>query len=158
MEIIEEIGSEKTIIFCKYTHEIKTILNLLPASVPFFGKISNKERLKSLELFKGNAKYLVANKVCAGYGLNLQHCRNIVFYSNDWNWSTRAQAEDRVHRLGQMDNVRIYDLYAYGTLDMKIKQCLDKKERLNNEIMHEIENANNMKYIKGTFRHWLKGE
>jgi len=158
LEIIEGIENEKAIIFCRYTHEIKTILKILPNSVPFYGEISNKERLKSLERFTGNAQYLVANKMCAGYGLNLQHCRNIVFYSNDWNWGTRAQAEDRVHRLGQMDNVRIYDLYAYGTLDMKIMRCLDKKERLNNEIKHEIKNANNIKCIKGTFRQWLRGE
>lgn len=156
--LLDILPDEKTIIFCKYTHEIKEICKILPDAVPFYGGLNQKQRLENLKKFRKNAQYLVANKVCAGYGLNLQHCHNIIYYSNDWNWATRAQSEDRVHRLGQTQDVEIWDICANYTLDVKILRCLDRKESLNDEIKHEIKNANGVKDAKDNFRKWLKGE
>lgn len=158
LDILKEIGNEKVIIFCKYSHEIKTILGLFPNSVGFYGEMNQKQRLQSLERFRSDAQYLVANKTCAGYGLNLQYCKNVVFYSNDWDWATRAQAEDRVHRLGQMSDVTLYDICAEYTLDRKILQCLHKKESLNDSVKREINKNNSVTQAKGRFRSWLKGE
>lgn len=155
-KLLEIVEDKKTIIFCKYTHEIKDICRILPNAVPFHGGLNQKQRLENLKKFQKNAQYLVANKTCAGYGLNLQYCHNIIYYSNDWNWATRAQSEDRVHRLGQEHDVEITDICANQTLDVKILRCLDRKESLNDEIKREINSANNIKDAK--FRKWLKGE
>lgn len=124
----------KVIIFCKYRHEIEDVLASLAedghTAVPFYGRLSQQEREESLIAFAGSAQYLVANKACAGYGLNLQFCHQVVYYSNDWDYATRIQSEDRVHRFGQEHTVMIYDLYAYRTLDARILACLERKESL----------------------------
>lgn len=154
--------TDKVIIFAKYTHEINAILSVLNENgrqaVPFYGSVSRRERQASLEAFRTDARFLVANKVCAGYGLNLQYCHRIIYYSNDWDWATRAQSEDRVHRLGQTEQVEIIDIVARGTLDERIMKCLARKERLEDCIKRELAGANDQKEARGKFKKWLKGE
>ena len=82
---------------------------------------------------------MIANKACGAYGLNLQFCRNIIFYSNDFDLATRMQAEDRVHRIGQTEEVRIYDIHAVNTIDSFIMSCLWRKENLVEEFKKNIE-------------------
>lgn len=141
------LTDEKTIIFCRYESEIQQLCDILPNSARFDGKISIMEREKALKEFAGEKKYLVANRNCAGYSLNLQFCHKIIYMSNDWDLGTRLQSEDRVHRLGQEHNVEIIDICAYNTIDEKILSCLWKKENLLDSIKREIEKTqdNNLK-------------
>ena len=144
MELLDGL-EEKTIIFCKYQSEIDDITNIINSkygkdtAVPFTGDLTQKKRQNNLDLFQTTSQYLVANKQCGAYGLNLQFCSYIIFYSNDWNYGTRSQAEDRVHRIGQTENVHIVDICAADTLDERILKCLDKKENLVDSIREEIE-------------------
>ena len=152
-------NDKQVIIFAKYTHEIKMILSVLPKSIGFYGGLSHKERIANLEKFKnGEMQYLVANKTCAGYGLNLQFCNTVIFYSNDWDFATRAQAEDRVYRLGQEHEVEIYDIVASRTLDVKIMRCLEQKESLSDSIKASLKEGNSVINAKGEYNQWLHGE
>lgn len=92
-------------------------------------------------MFAEESQFFVANKTCAGYGLNLQFCSYIIYYSNDWDYATRAQSEDRVHRIGQKKNVHIIDICAANTLDEKIISCLQRKEDLIESFRREIEKS-----------------
>ena len=100
-------------------------------------------------------KYFIANKVCAGYGLNLQFCHNAIYYSNDWDYATRIQSEDRIHRYGQEEKVEITDIYAANTLDERIIQCLSKKERLIDSFKKSISTYKDKKLA---FRKWIDGK
>lgn len=144
MDLLEDIGNEQAVIYCQYTQEIADILSVLgDSALPFYGEMSQKERQCNKNKFRdGRVKYLVANKSCAKFGLNLQFCRNEIFYNNDWDWGTRAQAEDRLHRAGQTREVRIYDIVAGGTIDTTIMKCLLKKESLSDRIKQEIASHN----------------
>lgn len=141
------IGDEKVLVYCKYTHEILTLRDLLardngPSSVvTLYGDDSIVKRAHNVDAFKGPAQFMVANKTCAGYGLNLQFCHNVIYYSNDWDYSTRIQSEDRVHRLGQDNDVHIYDLVCQYSLDVRIQESLQRKEALLNNLKNELTDA-----------------
>ena len=137
--------NEKCIIFCRYQSEVDQICRILPGCVRFDGQISIKQRDRALKEFSGDKPYLVANRGCAGYSLNLQFCRNIINYSNDWDLGTRLQSEDRVHRIGQSKNVNITDICAYETLDERILSCLNRKEGLLDSLKSEISNTEMLK-------------
>ena len=138
MKVIEDYASngEKCVIFCKYSDEIDALNDIINkrygdgTAVKFYGETGLKQRNKAIEQFKGDALFLIANKTCAGFGLNLQFCNHILFYSNDWDYATRVQAEDRCHRMGQTKNVIITDITADNKLDDKILNCLYRKENL----------------------------
>ena len=148
---LDIIKDEKAVIFCKYSHEIDELCRYLEnKSVRYDGSISIKKRNSAAELFKNEKQYMIANKTCAGFGLNLQFCRNIIFYSNDWDFATRAQAEDRIHRIGQEQDCRIFDIYAKHSLDQRILKCLSKKENILESF------KDNLKKIE--IEKWLRGE
>lgn len=151
---------DKIIIFCKYTQEIKDIIDVLNkeygdgSAIPFYGEVPHKERQRNIDKFADNARFLVANKTCAGYGLNLQFCNYVIYYSNDWDWATRSQSEDRVHRIGQNRNVHIIDICAADTIDQRISNCLWRKENLVDSFKREIERQKD----KQSLRKWANGE
>lgn len=126
-------SDEQCIIFAKYQREIEEISFLLSQRgfryTEFTGRLNRTKRIQNLESFRnGECQFLLANKMCGAYGLNLQFCHNVIFYSNDFDFATRQQAEDRVHRLGQTQTVKIIDIVARGTIDEFISENLDKKE------------------------------
>lgn len=151
--------NKKTIIFCKYTKEIHDICKVIndkycpDTAIPFNGELNLKKRQENLDKFRNKSQFLVANKNCAGYGLNLQFCNYVIYYSNDWDYATRAQSEDRVHRIGQDKNVHIIDICANNKLDERILDCLMRKENLIDNLKAELENQ---KDIKQVFDNWLK--
>lgn len=142
---------KKIIVFCKYTDEINSIVEVLNeeygegSAVPFNGELNLKKRQSNLDKFRNDARFLVANKTCAGYGLNLQFCNYIIYYSNDWDYATRSQSEDRVHRIGQDENVHIIDICASYTLDERILNCLTRKENLVDSFKSEIDKTKDKK-------------
>lgn len=133
-----DIVDEQCIIFAKYKQEVEDIENMLDANgytyAEFTGRLNQKKRQESLQKFRDGTQFLIANKMCGAYGLNLQFCRNIIFYDNDFDFATRSQAEDRVHRIGQTNDVYIYDILAAGTIDRFISDNLDGKESLVEEF------------------------
>lgn len=143
--LIDILPNEKTIIYCRYESEISQLCSIIPGSVRFDGKISICNRNLALKEFMGDKNYLIANKNCAGFSLNLQFCHNIIYLSNDWELGKRLQSEDRVHRFGQKYNVNITDIYAINTLDEQILSCLDRKESLLESIKAEINRAEDFK-------------
>ncbi len=156
-DVLEGLDS-KIIIWCKYTHEIEDISAELKrkygqnSAVEFHGKRSKKQRSLNVEKFENDARFFVANKTCAGYGLNLQFCNYAIYYSNDWDYATRSQSEDRIHRIGQSNNVHIIDICANYTVDERILKCLWRKERLIDIFKSEIERK------KDNIREWIDGK
>ena len=102
--------------------------------------MSAAKRNAAIDAFRGDTQYFVANKSCGAFGLNLQFCHKIIFYSHDWDWGTRAQAEDRVHRLGQIHDVDITDICMEDSIDIQILKCLEKKENLADAFKRDVAN------------------
>src|SRR5690606_21885378 len=137
LEIVSTIDDkDKVIIYCNYQQEIQDITKVLNkvygagSAVTFYGKDNLRKRQENIQRFENHARFLIANRSCAGYGLNLQFCKYIIFYSHSWDLATRSQAEDRIHRIGQVHPVQIIDICAERTLDERILDCLYRKQNL----------------------------
>lgn len=141
---IAHMEDGKIVIWCKFTHEIEDVVSALErtyglgCAAQFHGKIRPNARDAALERFRGETRFLVANKGCAGLGLNLQHCHMAIYYNNDWNWAMRVQSEDRIHRIGQEHTVKILDICADAGIDGQILRCLDRKEHLADRLRSEL--------------------
>ena len=162
LEIVERF-EDKIIIFCKYTFEINDVIKTLndkygkDSAVPFNGEVRQKVRQGNIDKFRNNARFLVANKVTAGYGLNLQHCNIMIYYSNDFNFATRAQSEDRIHRIGQKRRVHIIDICAEKTIDERISSSLSRKENLADSFKRKIDKIKDNKDLKA-LKEWIDGK
>lgn len=135
-EVAKYDKDEKIIIYCVYTKEVENIVKMLNkeygegSALPYYGELNNTERNENIKKFKNEARFLVANKTCASYSLNLQFCHNIIYFNNDWDYGTRSQSEDRIHRIGQEKKATYLDIVASNTLDETIIKCLENKEGL----------------------------
>jgi len=151
--LMDEFETEKVIIWCKFTHEILDVNYILQKlgykCAMFYGDLHSRKRQESLDAFEGDAQVLIANKTCAGFGLNLQYCHNSIYYSNDWNWATRAQSEDRLHRIGQENEVSIWNICADSAIDERILRCLSNKENMVDVFKKHLTDKN--------FSDWLAG-
>jgi len=152
------VPNEKTIIWCKFEEEIKDVREAIrreyggESAALLYGALNQKNRNRELERFKSEAKFLIANKSCGGYGLNLQFCHNMIYYNNDFNWATRAQSEDRVHRLGQDQIVHITDICADSKVDERILDNLSKKGNLSDSFKQEL------KLNRASIGDWIDGK
>lgn len=151
LQSVNDLYGEKAIIFCKYQSEIDDLYRVLSANgyscVTFTGKLSQEARQRNREGFRNGMQLFLSNKSCGAYGLNLQFCHNIIYYSNDFDLATRLQSEDRVHRLGQTQAVNIIDIYTDG-IDEFIIKCLHCKKNLLECFKREIEKLKNEKVKK----------
>jgi SNF2 family DNA or RNA helicase len=146
LEIISELPDDKkVIIWCKYQYEIETIKKVLGNKYgkgnisELWGGINGNKRDNQLEKFKNGSKFLIANKKCGAFGLNLQFCNYAIYYSNDYSWATRKQSEDRQHRAGQQNNVHIMDIICNNSIDEMIQDSLASKESLVDNFKKKID-------------------
>lgn len=132
MDILEDLGDSQCVV---YTTSKQAVMlagkRLEKASIPFgmiTGDISQTVRAEVLRKFKsGEMQVILATIRSGGVGLNLQHCSTMIFLDRDWSPSKNQQAEDRLHRSGQQNNVHIIDIVARKTIDQKKDRTLEKK-------------------------------
>ena len=144
-ELIEEHDG-KAIIWSRFRYDIQQITKMLNetfgegCAASFYGDTPDDERQRVVEKFQdknSKLKFFVGNPATAGYGLTLTEADLVVYYANDFNLETRAQSEDRAHRIGQKNNVTYVDLITDGTIDEKIVTSLQSKIDISAKVLGE---------------------
>jgi SNF2 family DNA or RNA helicase len=155
IDLISELGDNKAIIWCKYTHEITELATILGnRAVCFYGNVSQKGRQNNLKLFSGPVQFLIANENCGAFGLNLQFCQYEIYYDQTFSWEKRSQSEDRIHRAGQTHNVEYIDIFYPDTIDSRIRSCLSNKESLAESFTKCIDKFKDKKDLE----EWIDGK
>lgn len=132
-----EITQGKTIIFCRFTEDIKQVTAALEHPfVTYYGETGMAVRQASIEAFQNEpeCRYFVATRAAAR-GLTLTAAENVIYYSQGFSLEDRLQSEDRAHRIGQRKNVIYTDLVAQGTIDERIIEALRAKQELANSVL-----------------------
>jgi len=88
-------------------------------------------------LFKDNdtKKLLIASILGCGIGRNLQFCHNVIIGERQWNRATEAQFEDRFHRIGTTEKVRITYVSASETIDEFYDAMVKLKEQISGSTL-----------------------
>lgn len=140
--LIDSIDGQ-VIVFVKFIDSIPTDLKRLT------GDMSAQERKNVLESFKkGCFKTLFITYGCGSFGLNLQNCKTIIFADHTFDYAVRLQAEARIFRIGQEEDVDYYNLNCSCGLDNLIRACLNKKTKLLDEVKREIDKIGFNKWLE----------
>lgn len=88
---------------------------------------------------RAETKYdvLLANYKAAGVGLNLTGATQLITLDEEWNPGKREQAWDRIHRIGQTQNVTINVVRTKDTIDTWLASLIEAK----NSVVTGFENA-----------------
>lgn len=70
-----------------------------------------------------------------GLGLNLQTADTVIIFDSDWNPHMDLQAQDRAHRIGQKNEVRVLRLITVNSVEEKILSAAKYKLDLNEKII-----------------------
>jgi SNF2 family DNA or RNA helicase len=104
----------------------------------FHGELGWREKEEALDRFRAHAPVLVSTEA-GGEGRNLQFCQVVINYDLPWNPARVEQRIGRVHRLGQQHPVRVINLVARGTIESYVLEILEKKIRMFELVVGEIE-------------------
>jgi len=127
LELIEEsIGSgHKLLLFSQFTSMLDIISDELEKrEISYFmltGSTKPKDRINMVDRFnQDDTNVFLISLKAGGTGLNLTGADIVIHYDPWWNVSAENQASDRVHRIGQKNNVQIYKLITRDTIEEKI--------------------------------------
>ncbi|KAF2796290.1 hypothetical protein K505DRAFT_373277 [Melanomma pulvis-pyrius CBS 109.77] len=102
------------------------------------GSTKADDRSELLRLF--NAKdspyfcFLLSTRA-GGLGLNLQTADTVIIYDSDWNPHQDLQAQDRAHRIGQKNEVRILRLISSNSVEEKILERANFKLDMDGKVI-----------------------
>ncbi len=136
LEIIEQSKAEnrKVLIFSFFLDTIQAIGNKLGAKCygPINGSVPPQKRQDIIDDFdKAPAgSVLLAQIQSGGTGLNIQSASVIVICEPQFKPSIENQAISRAYRMGQARNVLVYRLLCENTIDEKITDLLEQKQKL----------------------------
>ena len=105
-------------------------------SVLFIGDQTPEADHEAIKQFtSGGARAFIATIQKGGVGLNLQRASTLVFIDKHWNPAMQAQAEDRIHRIGQERPCLILNLHHKHTIDDYVERMLTKKIGWNSRVI-----------------------
>lgn len=150
--------TRRTICWARFTEDINLIMSGLKSIGVrvgrYDGKTSDDERADTKYRFQGirpifeqglvvgrevipdigRIDWIAANPAAAATGLTLTAGKRAIYYSNNFKLTDRLQSEDRIHRIGQDEEVDYIDLIADGTIDERIVEALRNKFDIASQI------------------------
>lgn len=148
MEVIKELVTElsesnqKVLIFSQFTSMLMLIrdeLRKMKIKTSYLdGRTTAEERQVLVDEFNTSDQevFLISLKA-GGYGLNLTGANAVIHVDPWWNKSVERQAEDRVHRIGQKQNVSVYKIITTNTIEEKIFELQNQKDDLIESLLDE---------------------
>lgn len=102
------------------------------------GSTKTEERGKLLADFnKKDSEYFIflLSTRAGGLGLNLQTADTVIIFDSDWNPQMDQQAEDRAHRIGQKNEVRVFVLVSVGSIEEEILDRAKQKMGIDAKVI-----------------------
>jgi SWI/SNF-related matrix-associated actin-dependent regulator of chromatin subfamily A-like protein 1 len=101
------------------------------------GGVSLADRDQAVEDFQNDpmVRAIVLNIASAGFGLTLTAASACAFAQLPWTAAEVIQCADRVHRLGQTDNVTVYNLTAENSVEEEIGDLIMAKAAVANAVI-----------------------
>lgn len=134
---------EKALIFSQYPE--KTLKALFPrlrkyGAELFDGSLGDWNRQLLVHQFqrKPMPRVLAMSLKAGGTGITLTRARHVIHFDHWWNPATAQQAEDRAHRIGQENPVKVTTLLTRGTVEERIAELLERKRELFHQVMDPL--------------------
>ncbi|CAN6340591.1 unnamed protein product [Urochloa humidicola] len=102
------------------------------------GSTKTEERGRLLADFnKKDSEYFLflLSTRAGGLGLNLQTADTVIIFDSDWNPQMDQQAEDRAHRIGQKNEVRVFVLVSVGSIEEEILDRAKQKMGIDAKVI-----------------------
>jgi SNF2 family DNA or RNA helicase len=140
-ELVEEAveNGRKVVIFSNWTQMTAPVAERLSKYNPavITGEINADTRQLMIDKFQNNdkCKVIIGTSGAMGTGLTLTAGTVEIFLDHPWNRALYDQCVDRCHRIGQKQNITIYNLMCKNTIDERIWEIVNRKGAMSDAII-----------------------
>merc|ERR1719328_76625 len=102
------------------------------------GMTKSDDRADMLKIFNSpDSDYFIflLSTRAGGLGLNLQTADTVVIFDSDWNPHQDLQAQDRAHRIGQKNEVRVLRLMTVNSVEERILAAAKYKLNMDEKVI-----------------------
>jgi len=149
----------KFLIFTEFLHTMNYIKEHLEAlgirTQVFHGGLDLLQRQDAIRRFAESARVMISTQT-GGEGANLQFCHQLVNYDLPWNPMMVEQRIGRLHRLGQTQDVAIFNLSVHNTIEAHVLDLLARKIRMFELVVGELDLILSELDEKRTFEHTIQ--
>lgn len=133
LQLLQE--EEKVVVFAHH----RIVIDMLESSFAVnrirvskvYGGMSDEQKNRAVEDFQnGDNRVFIGQIQAAGTGLTLTASSTVVFAELDWVPGNIIQAEDRCHRFGQKNPVRVFHIATSDSVDAKMIHAFVKKQEI----------------------------
>merc|ERR1719420_2097747 len=135
-------SGHRVLLFCQMT-QLMTILEDYLAwrghkYLRLDGTTKSDERGDMLKVFNDKESeyfiFLLSTRA-GGLGLNLQTADTVIIFDSDWNPHQDLQAQDRAHRIGQRNEVRVLRLMTINSVEERILAAARYKLNMDEKVI-----------------------
>ena len=145
MEMIQETlnNRESVLIFSQYKEICDALHTLIKTQFGYTtyqldGSTSRTKREEMIQQFQNPetppAIFILSLKA-GGVGITLTKANHVFHFDRWWNPAVENQATDRAYRIGQEKSVFAYKFITLGTIEERIDQMLEDKQKLSDSIV-----------------------
>ncbi len=125
------------LVWCDLNDESKLLKSLINDSVEVKGSDSDTHKRKAIKDFtSGKIKCLISKPSMFGFGLNFQHCHNMIFTGLSDSFEQVFQAERRCYRFGQKHDINVHIVISESEGNVKNNQ--EQKEKQFLQMIDEL--------------------
>ena len=141
VELVQEVveGGQQCVVFCDFLEPLQSIKAELGDDCVWLQASDTPEQryAKQQKFQNGEVKVFISSYKCGGVGINLVPCTNVVCIDRPWTPADVIQAEDRCHRIGQVNSLTVYWLYYYdrSNIEKKVEDILSTKQDSTNYLL-----------------------
>lgn len=146
-EMLKELTEEwngKIVIFCFFEQVVSRLqewLGLHPEAV-ISGNVPSEQIIPRITRFnEGELGNILVSTDAGQQGLNITGADMIIHYDQLFNPQKMHQREDRLHRIGQVNNVTVVNMLCLDTIDVGMYQLNREREHLFEEVVDGAEEA-----------------
>lgn len=115
------------IVWCHLNDESKALADAIPDAVEVTGSMTIDQKEAAIMAFThGQKRVIVTKPSIAGFGMNWQHCADVVFAGLDDSYESFYQAVRRCYRFGQLKVVNVHLVSAES--EGAVKANLERKQ------------------------------
>jgi len=140
VEKAAEIANQMTgpvLVWCHLNDESAKLAEMIGGAQQVYGAMPPEDKEMHLLAFAdGDLDVLVTKPRIAGYGLNWQHCNQMIFVGLSDSWESFYQAVRRCWRFGQQREVTVHIVTA--DTEGAVLENIQRKQRQNDEMRREM--------------------
>ncbi len=134
-------SNEHWMVWCDLNAESEAITKAIPGAVEIKGSDSPKHKERAMLAFsRGEIRVLVSKPSICGFGMNWQHCGNVIYAGLSHSYEAFYQSVRRFYRFGRKGdvNVCIITSKAEGNVVENIKRKEEQASTMMDEIVQRM--------------------